>query len=122
MCFPVIHSFAGYSVYKFSKEPHLKADLPLIASSIFLANAADFDYVPGLMIQDALYYHRGYTHTLGAALMAGIIAAFLFQIFRKDSFLKIFFVSFFAYFTHIVLDFFNATGRPMILFWPFSSK
>ena len=119
MPLPVIHSFAGYSVHKLSKNSKTKWQWVRLAVLIVLANLADFDLLPGIFKHHALLYHRGFSHSIGAVLLCGLLVAFIAVTISHASFRKTFILSTCAYFSHVVLDFFSA---PVPMFWPLSSK
>src|SRR4030095_17178589 len=41
----------------------------LLAGAVLFANAPDLDFLPGLAVGDPDAFHRGVTHTLGAAVV-----------------------------------------------------
>lgn len=79
MPLPLAHSLAGVAVYK-----GLDADGSLFAwkrllLAIFIANAADLDMVPGILVGEPnLYHHVGFSHSalfaVAAALLVGVVA------------------------------------------------
>ncbi len=80
MPLPVAHSLAGVAVFK-----GLDADGTLFAwkrllAAVFIANAADLDMIPGIMVGEPnLYHHVGFSHSalfaIAAALSVGVVAA-----------------------------------------------
>ncbi|MBI4368544.1 MAG: metal-dependent hydrolase, partial [Candidatus Omnitrophica bacterium] len=121
MPLPVIHSFAGYAVHKVSKKSNSKWQWVRLSVFALVANLADFDFLPGLIQHQALLYHRGISHSLGAALLCGFAVAFLAITFMRTSFVRNFIWGSAAYFSHVVLDFFCGPQAPIPLFWPFTS-
>jgi len=119
MPFPIIHFFAGYSIYKLSAKSNSDPSWKLLVLCIVLANLADLDFLPGVLSGNALRFHRHSTHSLAACLFVGLFIGGLYWLFRKGSFLRSFLVSFAVYFSHVFLDFFSTDGVP--LFWPLSS-
>ena len=119
MPLPVIHSFAGYSVYKLSTKSNSDQSWKLLVLSIFLANLADFDFVPGVLLGKATLFHRGLTHSLVAPFLVGLAFGAGTFLLKKTSFFKAFLASFVAYGSHVLLDFFTNYGVPLL--WPFSS-
>lgn len=114
MPLPVLHSFAGYSLYRVSRgdEPR---DLKVALLCVTLANLADFDFLPGLFLGGSEIFHRGISHSLGAAILVAALAAVVSGGIRK------FFLFFLAYASHLLLDSFNGPGTAMPLLWPLSS-
>ena len=119
MPFPVLHSFAGYSVYALSKnkEDHFK----LALYCMFLANAADLDFIPGILIGQAGRFHHDFSHSFGAAILVGLLSALGMQVWKKRGALKGFLISCTAYASHVILDLSNGRCKGMPLFWPLSS-
>lgn len=117
MPLPVLHSYAGYQVYKLSLEKGEAKNWKFAALFMFLANLADLDMLPGMLIGNPNFFHRSITHSLGAALISALLIGFLSKKIAKISFLKMFLVSLNAYFSHIVLDY--ITGSVQFMLWPF---
>lgn len=115
MPLPLLHSVAGYAVYHFSKKE--KPDWQLAASCVVLANAADLDFIPGILAGNPDLFHHGFTHSFTAAAAAGLLFASASKFWKKRAFLKHFLISFFAYSTHVVLDFLlDHSALPLV--WP----
>lgn len=76
MATPVGHALCGIAVGSLvaGKRPFLSPgwDLLLFAA---LAMAPDFDFLPGLLIGQLEAFHHGLSHSLGAALLAGVMGA-----------------------------------------------
>lgn len=122
MPLPVIHSFAGYSLYRYSAQTQGRAWKTALFC-IVLANLADLDFLPGLVIGNAMQFHHGWTHSLAAAILCGLAFGALAVLLKKGSFKNTFWLSSAAYSSHIVLDYLNEGGRGGVpLFWPLSSK
>ena len=115
MPLPLLHAVAGYAVYQASTKE--KPDWALAASCIVLANAADLDFIPGILVGNPDLFHHSFTHSFTAAAAAGLLFASAAKIWQKRAFLKHFLISFFAYSTHVVLDFL-LDHSPLPLFWP----
>ena len=121
MPLPIVHSYAGYSIYRLSRKDQDRGSWGGIILAVLLANLADFDFFPGIFVGEMGRFHRGFTHSLGAAFLSGAFVGLLVHLSKRGSFLKIFTVSFAAYFSHIFLDFFSEAGSHMPIFWPLSS-
>ncbi len=122
MPFPVLHSFAGYSLYRVSVREDDR-DWKFASLCMVLANLADLDFLPGLAFGRSELFHRGFTHSLGAALFCGLVVAGLLSFFSKGySFTKSFLISVAAYSSHILLDSLNGPGTAMPVFWPLSLR
>ena len=123
MSLPVLHSFAGYGVERLSsKEPHRVKGSWLIAYCVFLANLPDLDFLPGVLTGSAAAFHRGFSHSFGAAFLCALAGAWLWKVFGKRPFREMFATSFFAYASHLVLDLMSHAPKGLELFWPFMSR
>jgi len=122
MPFPVAHAIAGYAVYNVSKKKEDPLDWKLAAYCAFMGNFADLDFLPGLFVSKAGKYHHGIMHSFGAALFAGMIAAFIYQTWKKKDFVKAFLITSVSYSSHVVLDIMNGPWKGMPVFWPFSTE
>jgi inner membrane protein len=79
MALPLVHAAAGYLVYE-ALRPAGSHRLGCLAVAVGMANAPDLDFVPGLLIGHPDAFHRGFTHTLGAVLVAAAVAAGLLRL------------------------------------------
>lgn len=89
---------------------------------VFSANAADLDFVPGMLLGDANRFHHLATHSLAAALLYALLLALLASRFGMPV-LKTALFAGFAYASHLLLDYFTVdAGEPfgMLLWWPLS--
>jgi inner membrane protein len=123
MATPLGHSLAGYAVYRLSAAKDANR-VHLICLCILLSIAPDLDFLPGIFLGRPAMYHQGITHSLGFALMLSLSIAIIYHL-RGWPFPAVFKLSFFAYTSHLVLDFFGPDGRPpygIPLFWPLSME
>jgi len=119
MSLPILHSFAGYAIYKVTKRNGKKTNWYAIGAAMLLGNLADFDFIPGVIMHKADLIHRGPSHSVGAAFIAGSVCAAAYYLWKKRDFIRVFYVSSLAYFTHIALDFFTNSPRGVRFWWPF---
>lgn len=72
LCFA--HAAAGYLVYEAVRPagPHRPA---LLVAAVGLACAPDLDFVPGIVLGRPGAFHRGVTHTVLAAALAGLVVS-----------------------------------------------
>ena len=117
MPLPVIHSYAGYSIYKYSLSEDEKKSWRMAALLMVMANLPDLDMLPGMFFGNAEMFHRSATHSLAAGFICSIFVAVIARLWKKVSFAKIFWISLAAYFSHIFLD--ALTGTVRFMFWPF---
>lgn len=128
MASPVAHSFAGlWSFLLLAQQRKIRLSdqwrryLGQLCLLVLLANLADFDFIAGLIVGRDL--HRGFTHSLLAAILAALAFGWLWRI--AESFWASVAISFTAYGSHLLIDFFTGTdlgwthtGTGLPLFWP----
>ncbi|HLD50258.1 MAG TPA: metal-dependent hydrolase [bacterium] len=115
MPLPLLHAVAGYTVYHGSAKE--KPDWELAVSCIVLANAADLDFIPGILVGNPDLFHHSFTHSFTAAAVTGLLFALAAKIWKKREFMRTFLISSLAYSTHVALDFLlDRSALP--LFWP----
>jgi inner membrane protein len=122
MATPVGHSLAGYLVFGWSDETQGPHKVRWLLLYVCLANAADLDFLPGILLGKPLIYHQGVSHSLGCALVVSLAVAGVCRLLGKP-FVTIFTLSCTAYVSHLVIDFFGSDTRPpygIPIFWPLS--
>jgi inner membrane protein len=132
MASPVAHSFAGFWSFLVFAE-HMKVRLreqwrrymAQLCLLVFVANLADLDFLPELLFHRD--YHRGFSHSLLAAILASLTLTWLWKI--TDRFWSSFAIYFTAYGSHLLIDFFtgmylgwNHSGAGIPLFWPWPTN
>ena len=124
MASPIAHSFAGLWTFlcqrghfKTQLTAHWRQYLTPLGVLILLANAPDLD----LFLGNAL--HRGFTHSLTAAILVSLALSCVWRI--APGFWRSTILCFTAYSSHLLIDFFTGTkigwtnsGFGMPLFWP----
>src|SRR4051794_21802742 len=124
MASPIAHSFAGFWTFAsqrrhFNTRPtaHWREYLLPIAVLVLLSNAPDLD----LLLGNAA--HRGFTHSLTAAIVLSLVLSCAWRI--VPSFWRSALLYFTAYGSHLLIDFFTGTkigwthsGYGMPLLWP----
>jgi membrane-bound metal-dependent hydrolase YbcI (DUF457 family) len=132
MASPVAHSFAGFWTYlafvarsRIRLAAQWREYLPQITVLILLANFPDFDFFPGFLLGNANDLHRGFTHSLAAAVFVSLALSFVWRI--VPGFWRSTLVYFAAYGSHLLIDLFTGTrlgwsntGFGIPLFWPWS--
>ena len=114
---PVGHSLMGYVIYG-ATEGISERNWTTRALYLFAANAPDLDFLPGLVVGDLPRYHHGPSHSVGFAILFGIVASLLMS--RR---LYSFIVASSLYFSHVVLDYLVQDPSPpygVPLLWPLS--
>jgi inner membrane protein len=134
MASPIAHSFAGFwtflvlaSQLKARLVSQWRQYLPQLALLILLANLPDLDFLVGLGTEaNANALHRGFTHSLAAAVFVALAVSCVWRI--AASFWRSAILCFSAYSSHLLIDLctgtklgWNATASGIPLFWP-SSK
>jgi len=87
-----------------------------------MAIAPDLDFIPGILQGQPNLYHQGISHSIGAALVVSLAAAFFIG---KGNLWKHWGLLLAAYVSHLVIDFFGPDLRPpygLPLFWPITEK
>jgi hypothetical protein len=96
----------------------------LAAALVVAGNAADFDFIPGILIGEAGLFHHGPAHSLFAAVLFGALAAPFGRWIGFSSVRRCGVVMALAFASHVLLDMMATDdGRPSAvpLFWPISS-
>jgi membrane-bound metal-dependent hydrolase YbcI (DUF457 family) len=132
MASPIAHSFAGFWTFlafmarsKVRLAAQLREYLPQILVLILLANLPDFDFFLGLFLGNANDLHRGFTHSLAAAIFVSLALSCVWRI--VPGFWRSALLYFTAYGSHLLIDLFtglrlgwSSTGYGIPLFWPWS--
>jgi len=119
MPLPVGHTLAGLITGEFF--PPKGRWQPLLAA-VVVANLADLDFLPGLLLGEPNRFHHGLSHTLLAAAALWLLVRFLPPL-RRHSPLPAAAV-FWTYLGHLALDWVTVDLRApfgMQLLWPLSS-
>ncbi len=77
MPLPIAHSLLGGAVCVASDRDGALAGYQRFAMAVVLANGADLDYLPGMLVGDPHRFHRMAAHSLGGALVVALLAAWL---------------------------------------------
>jgi inner membrane protein len=124
MATPFGHSLAGWAAYNVLRPEKEHDPLRLVLLSVFMANAPDMDFLPGLLARRPALFHQGITHSVGIALVASLGAAWLFRV-RGAQFYRVFNLCFISYLSHLLIDFFGPDKRlpyGIPVFWPVSQE
>jgi len=122
MSTPLGHSLlgliAGQLVTPAPNQPHRH----WLLFCVIAGNAADLDFLPGLLTGDLNRYHHQASHSIVAALLAGVLVWRLLAG-RSDQASRAGLMTTLAYGSHLLADYVTADYRPPLgipLFWPFS--
>ena len=123
---PVAHSLTSYIVYRITYgKPVWRQSWRMILFYILCANLPDLDFLPGFLIGEPNRFHHGISHSLGFAVLFGLLVGFFLHWRKNEGFLRNFLVFFSLYFSHLILDYLaDDTSAPYgePLWWPISSK
>ena len=119
MPLPLGHAAIGFTAYEFiSRRNSVFNDWTLAVFVLILANLPDIDVFVGLLIMgNANVYHRGPTHSLAFAFVAGLLASRAWKVWSHIPRVT-FWGCFFIILSHVLADLF-LTRSPVSLFWPF---
>ena len=137
---PVVHSLAALAVEwlerrgrraqraanpAIARREASGSGLPLLVALVVAGNAADFDFIPGILIGESGLFHHGPSHSLFAAVGFGALAAPFARWLGFDSARRCGVMMALAFASHVVLDMMATDdGWPSAvpLFWPISNE
>ena len=137
---PVVHSLAALALDWFGRRGRLSGSatkpaaspeeargtaLRMVAALVVAGNAADFDFLPGILIGEPGLFHHGPAHSLFAAAVFGALAAPFARWIGFDSVRRCGVVMALAFASHVFLDMMATDdGWPSAvpLFWPISNE
>jgi inner membrane protein len=117
---PVGHSLMGYIIYRATGNSAKVRSWPQIVACLLGANAADLDFVPGLVVGDLGRFHQGPSHSITFAILFALVAC---PFFSRP--LRAFVIGFSLYLSHVLLDYLVQDPSPPLgvpFFWPLSDK
>lgn len=121
---PIGHSIGGYVAGRLADPRERLSRRAAAILGGFLGVLPDFDFIPGILAGDPGTYHRGISHSLGAAVLVAAAVAFVGRIWLGD-FRTPFLIAVAAYGSHLVLDAIMPDTRGIAgvpLFWPLSEE
>ena len=119
---PIAHSLMGLGLYN-ENAPARRRRWPLLALLVFLANAPDLDFLPGLAHHDAFLFHRAVTHSLFFAVLSTIAVWAALAALRRPLAGRLAQLTLVGLLSHIVLDYFCGTQIDGVaLLWPLSDE
>jgi inner membrane protein len=120
LCFS--HTAAGYLGYE-AVRPAGGHRPALLAAAVLLANGPDLDFLPGMLLGHPMAYHRGVTHTLGAAVVVGALVALGVRVSRRGLPARAGLWAGAVYASHLLLDYLTRDSLPPYggrFLWPLS--
>lgn len=126
MATPVAHSLMGVGTYLALNDKVQIKNWKIILLYVLAANAADIDFLPGLLAGDVAVFHHRESHSLGFSVLFALIVGLWIRFAqnKKKDFKKPFVISFFLYLSHVIIDFFTFDKNfpyGSKLFWPLSN-
>ena len=120
---PIAHAVSGYvlsELFPLKSRPFHQGKRYHWESfaAVFIAIAADFDFIPQLLTGER--FHRGLTHTLLFTVGLSLVIGLLGSRFKKFSAQKLIGWTLIIYGSHLLLDIFTAGGSGVQIFSPFS--
>ena len=118
MPLPLGHAAIGFVAYDLcSKKTASRSHWKLFSFVVVLANLPDIDVLLGLLLAgNGSLYHRGPTHSLVFALLAGFLASNAWRAWRQIPKIN-FSLAFLIILSHVLADLLFTTS-PTSLFWP----
>jgi membrane-bound metal-dependent hydrolase YbcI (DUF457 family) len=124
MALCLAHATAGYLAYEVMRPAGSHRPW-LLAGAVVLANMPDLDFLPGLAVGDPNAFHRGVTHTLGAAMLVAAAAWLLarwWRVSRPGAWAAF---AAMAYGSHLAVDWMTVDAvlpAGIRLFWPLTGR
>ena len=121
---PVAHSLAGLAIVHAAHSRQWISSRSLgIALVLLAANAADLDFLPGLLLYGRPdWFHHGPTHSVFAAAVVAVASATIARALGASA-IRVGTLAFITYLSHVVLDFMTVTvtdSSDLPLLWPLS--
>jgi len=125
MPLPIAHSLGGVAIWKCQSNSFFKTWRQNLLFFILLSNLPDLDFLPGFLIGEPSLFHHGVSHSLGMAILTGLLGGAFFWRKKGTSFWSGSLVIGLTYYFHILLDYFTVDERlpfGMMMVWPFSNE
>ncbi len=118
---PIGHSLIGLIVFYYLRPRTWPFTAWILIIVALVSLLPDFDFIPGLIIGEPNWLHRGVSHSFGFAVLLSLVIFILERQLRSNASPRIFLWFFILYSLHIIVDYFGADtrypyGQPM--FWP----
>jgi inner membrane protein len=122
---PIGHSLTGYLIYRATGEEQGHRRWSMLALYLLGANSPDLDFIPGMLVGESGRYHHGPSHSLGFAILFGLVVSLAILFLRLGDVIRKSIIFFSLYFSHVILDYFSTdTSLPygVPLLWPLSAE
>jgi hypothetical protein len=123
MALPIAHATVGYVVHRLDGRRTRFVGWPRALTYMAIANLPDVDFLVGFVVGAPGVYHRGFSHTLVAALVFGAAAGTVSWGVLRERWWPAAVAFAAAYGSHLLVDAFTVDARPPTgapFFWPFS--
>ena len=126
MASPVGHSALGLAIGRGGHPITSPRLWPSYVFFVFAANAADLDFLPGLLVGNLNRFHQSISHSLVAAVLFGLLVSVAsLPLVTFPSATRLGLLSGALYASHLLLDFFTNDvrapyGQPLL--WPLTSE
>lgn len=122
---PIAHAVSGYAITKLLGMTRDRQLLKpsLLGYSVFMAIAADFDFLPQLIA--GIDMHRGFTHSIVFAIAFSLLMSKLIKGMpgcQTLSYRQLWTLALIVYCSHLALDFLTQGGSGVPLLWPLSNS
>jgi membrane-bound metal-dependent hydrolase YbcI (DUF457 family) len=123
MALPIVHATAGYLIHRLDGRRTRFQGWPRAMTYMAIGNLPDADFLVGFAVGQPGAFHRGFSHTVLAAIVFGLAAAACTRWWLRDRFWPA--AAFFgiAYASHLLLDALTIDVRGphgAQFFWPLS--
>jgi len=112
MSSPFGHSLAGYIIGAYESKTLTVQNVKRLILYIFIANAPDFDFVPGIIMGKPNLFHHGISHSFWAAVFSSCLIASVLNYKGIKKLKKGFLLCFSLYSSNLFLDYISVDGRP----------
>lgn len=124
MATPFGHTLMGLAVGQLGAPRSLTVSWRWYLFAIVAANAADLDFLPGLVVGDMNRYHHLASHSLGATAIFGIAVWLIVRRFSERA-IQVAALGALMYSSHILVDYISEDSRlpyGIPVFWPLSEQ
>lgn len=119
---PLGHTLLGASAAQWLPGEAIQRPFVWLLFVVFCANAADLDFVPGILVGEPNRYHHQASHSLMAAVLFGILVSLIARL-RSLSAKTLGLSATLIYASHLLGDYLARDDAPpygIPLLWPFS--
>jgi inner membrane protein len=125
MALTLTHAAAGYLLYELEPRAPHRWEWGRALAYMGLANAADLDFLPGLLVNQPGLWHRAASHSVAAVVVVATVIALAVRGLGRGSARRAFVMGAVLYASHLLLDFLTADARPPHggpFLWPLTDR